>query len=228
MINCPPATSRKPHDNSTINPEVGARFRQAVTSLWRSARMKRWITTLLAILLSGCAAIDSGSPPLETTIDYQTRSGELHVSAVVKNSGRDTIVFADNPYFYDFAVRALDPSDQEAITEVYVEYEYEKIDPKHFVSVSPGDELTFRDTFFLERTSDGFFEIGQSPVYGSRNFIRTFKRDFVLEFNYHPNRKQIPTIVALRHANQFAGRFSTKRVISLEKNRTTTKPNKRD
>jgi len=33
MINSLPALSRIRHDNSTINPEVGARCRQAVTSL---------------------------------------------------------------------------------------------------------------------------------------------------------------------------------------------------
>lgn len=33
MINCLPATSRKPNERSNLNPEVGARCRQAVTSL---------------------------------------------------------------------------------------------------------------------------------------------------------------------------------------------------
>ena len=40
MINCLPVPSRKFHDNSTINPEIGARCRQAVTSLGRWA--KKW------------------------------------------------------------------------------------------------------------------------------------------------------------------------------------------
>jgi len=32
MINCLPAPSRTPHEHSNLNPEVGARPRQAVTS----------------------------------------------------------------------------------------------------------------------------------------------------------------------------------------------------
>lgn len=35
MINCLPVTSRKLNERSNLNPEVGARCRQAVTSLWR-------------------------------------------------------------------------------------------------------------------------------------------------------------------------------------------------
>jgi hypothetical protein len=33
LINCLPALSRKPKDNSNVNPEIEARSRQAVTTL---------------------------------------------------------------------------------------------------------------------------------------------------------------------------------------------------
>ncbi len=56
MINCLPAPSRKRHEPFNVNPEVGMRCRQAVTSLLRSAeKMKMYPLQLLVLAAVGCS-----------------------------------------------------------------------------------------------------------------------------------------------------------------------------
>lgn len=52
MIHCLPAPSRKPHERSNPNPEVGARCRRSVTLLRRSTKMKRFLLSLFVLSLS--------------------------------------------------------------------------------------------------------------------------------------------------------------------------------
>jgi hypothetical protein len=61
-INCLPAASRKRRENFTINLEVGAHRRQAVTQLERSSKKMKLITAALFLFLCGNPGYSQDTP----------------------------------------------------------------------------------------------------------------------------------------------------------------------